>query len=101
VSGQRAETRRLLRSALQAAARGWHVFPLAPGAKVPALPGDWRDLATTDPDRIRSWWTNRPYNIGVSCGPSRLVVIDLDLPRAGEPEQPTGTESLARLCRGR
>lgn len=57
MSGHRAEAERLLHSALAAAARGWHVFPIAPGAKVPALRVDWRDLATTDPDRIRAWWT--------------------------------------------
>ncbi|WP_174855817.1 bifunctional DNA primase/polymerase, partial [Streptomyces rishiriensis] len=30
----------LLRAALDAAARGWHVFPLRPGTKRPALHGE-------------------------------------------------------------
>ena len=58
----------LLRSALEAASRGWHVFPCAPGTKRPALRGDWQEHATTDPARVRNWWTFRPYNIGISCG---------------------------------
>jgi hypothetical protein len=71
----------LLRAALAAAGRGWHVFPCAPGAKQPALRGNWQDLATTSVARIRAWWTQVPYNIGIACGPSGLVVIDLDLSR--------------------
>ena len=101
MNAQDAQAGRLLRSALAAAARGWHVFPVAPGAKVPALRGDWRDLATTEPARICSWWARRAYNIGISCGPSGLVVIDLDLPHAGEPAHASGAQTLASLCRER
>jgi bifunctional DNA primase/polymerase-like protein len=83
----------LLDSALAAAERGWHVFPLKPGAKVPALHGydrcprtgacvgrhvGWEQRATTDPGRIRSAWSAGPFNIGLACGPSGLVVLDLD-----------------------
>jgi len=70
----------LLRSALAAALRGWHVFPCAADGKRPALRGNWQDLATTDPGQIRDWWNRAPYNIGIACGPSGLVVIDLDMP---------------------
>jgi hypothetical protein len=59
---------------------GWYVFPCAAGGKRPALRGNWQDLATTSPDQIRDWWARAPYNIGIACGPSGLVVIDLDLP---------------------
>jgi hypothetical protein len=52
----------------------------ATGTKRPALNGDWQRHATTDPGRIRDWWTYRPYNISISCGASGLVVIDLDVP---------------------
>jgi hypothetical protein len=71
----------LLRSALAATARGWHVFPCAPGGKRPALRGNWQGLATTSADQVRDWWGRAPYNVGIACGPSGLVVIDLDLPR--------------------
>ena len=70
----------LIRAALDYAKRGWHVFPLVPGAKRPAVK-DWENRATTDPARIERCWTSGPYGIGIACGPSGLVVIDLDQPK--------------------
>ena len=77
----------LLRSALDAAMRGWHVFPCAAGGKRPALRGNWQDLATTSPDQVRDWWARAPYNIGIACGPSGLAVIDLDMPHDVEEDE--------------
>ncbi len=94
----------LLASALEAAARGWHVFPLRAGAKQPALHGydrcprtgpcttrhaGWEQRATTDPDRIRAAWgtgtsTGAGFNVGIACGPSGLVVVDLDATKPGD-----------------
>lgn len=94
----------LLRTALALAKRGWRVFPCAVGGKQPAMRGNWRALATTDPLRIRKWWTARRWNIGISCGPD-LVVLDLDVPGHGTPGPgsqagtATGADELARLCR--
>lgn len=102
LSEEQPSGRALLRSALALAARGWHVFPCVPGGKKPALRGSWQDLATANPDRVRAWWTRTPYNVGVSCGPSSLVVIDLDTPRTGPPgDSPaaeSGVDALAFLC---
>ncbi|WP_246236395.1 bifunctional DNA primase/polymerase [Actinomadura chibensis] len=73
-------------AALACAARGWHVFPLRPGDKRP-LPRftDWEAHATTDPARIRAFWGRGPaFNIAIACGPSELVVVDLDTPKPGE-----------------
>ncbi|HUN31802.1 MAG TPA: bifunctional DNA primase/polymerase [Trebonia sp.] len=94
----------LLSSALAAAGLGWHVFPCAPGSKRPALKGNWQDLATTDADRIRSWWAGQEYNIGIACGPSALVVVDLDVASGREPARRpdgpgSGMASLELLCR--
>lgn len=98
--------RDLLRAALSLAARGWHVFPAAPGGKRPALRDSWQQLATTDTARIGRWWRRIPYNIAIACGPSGLVVLDLDVPGHGKPQPaqaqgpgPGGAEELARLCR--
>ena len=97
----------LLRAALAHAERGWCVFPLRPGDKRPALRADWEGRATTDALRIRRCWEHGTYNIGIACGPSRLVVIDLDTPKpgeqppaewAGEPGIRDGADVLAALC---
>ncbi|WP_410598038.1 bifunctional DNA primase/polymerase [Amycolatopsis sp. lyj-23] len=67
-----------LAAALDAAERGWPVFPLAPRSKRPAIP-DWQQRATCDPDRIRRWWRRHPrHNVGIACGPAGLLVLDLD-----------------------
>jgi Bifunctional DNA primase/polymerase, N-terminal len=94
-----------LGSALSLAIRGWHVFPCVPGGKRPALRGNWQDLASADPDRVRDWWARGPYNIGVACGPSGLVVIDLDVPRAHHADDQDeglaaapGASMLTALC---
>ena len=86
----------LLTAALGAAGHGWHVFPVAPDAKYPALHSEercprtgsctaghhgWERRATTDPDVIRRAWSHGPYGIGLACGPSGLVVVDLDTPK--------------------
>ncbi|WP_067523171.1 bifunctional DNA primase/polymerase [Nocardia uniformis] len=70
---------RFLDAAISAAARGWHVFPLWPDSKRPAIRG-WPTAATTDIDRIQYWWTANPRcNIAVATGPSGLHVLDLDV----------------------
>jgi hypothetical protein len=51
--------------------------PLRPRSKVPAFTG-WQEQATRDPHQIRRWFSRSPYNIGISAGPSNLLVIDLD-----------------------
>ncbi len=73
----------LLDHALQLAAQGFRVFPLAPGGKIPAFSTDWKAIATTDPERVRAmWWdpvmdAEQPYNIGIATGQG-LVVLDVD-----------------------
>ena len=73
-------------AALACAARGWHVFPLRPRDKRPlARFTDWEAHATTDPARIRAFWSRGPvFNAAIACGPSGLVVVDLDTPKPGE-----------------
>jgi hypothetical protein len=53
------------------------VFPCVPRGKVPAVKA-WEQTATRDPELIRRWWRQRPFNIGAAVGRSDLIVIDLD-----------------------
>jgi len=68
------------------ARRGWPVFPLVPGRKVPrAELTQWEARATTDAERIARWWRRHPSdNVAVATGPAGLVVVDLDMPKPGQ-----------------
>ncbi|MEU0179494.1 bifunctional DNA primase/polymerase [Streptomyces massasporeus] len=107
-------TEDLMRAALTAAERGWHVFPLRPNTKRPALHGEsacprtgpctsghrkWEQRATTDPDRIRAAWAHAPFNVGIATGPSGLLVVDLDMPKANSSMvAPDGAATFGALC---
>ena len=59
----------MLEAALAYAARGWRIFPLAPGTKVPLAGTSGFKDATTDEETIRKWWTQWPNsNIGFATG---------------------------------
>ncbi len=65
-----------LNSALAYAQNGYRVFPVRAGEKRPETANGFHD-ATTDPDQIRSWWTEMPdANIGISTGV--MLVVDVD-----------------------
>jgi putative DNA primase/helicase len=65
-------------AAVRYARRGWFVFPAAPRGKTPITKRGMLD-ATTDEGLVAAWWEQWPQaNIGISCGPSRLLVVDLD-----------------------
>ncbi|MCX5438729.1 bifunctional DNA primase/polymerase [Streptomyces sp. NBC_00063] len=104
----------LISAALSAAEQGWHVFPLRPGTKRPALHGEaacprtgacegghrkWERRATTDPDRIRATWARGPFNVGIATGPSGLLVVDLDTLKPEDLKgTPDGATSFQALC---
>ncbi|MEJ8637447.1 bifunctional DNA primase/polymerase [Streptomyces sp. MS2.AVA.5] len=105
-----------LMAALTAAERGWHIFPLRPHDKRPALHGEtvcpgigdcagghrkWEDRATIDPDRIRRAWASLPFNVGIATGPSGLLVVDLDMPKRrskSSADTPCGVTTFRALC---
>jgi len=71
-------------AALTYARSGWFIIPLKPGSKSPLTPHGVYD-ATTDEQQIQRWWSAQPNaNIGLACGASGVVVIDID-PRNGAP----------------
>lgn len=76
-----------LNQALKLAEKGFHVFPLNPNSKLPAIE-DFPNVASREESRIRSWWTDpvmeieQPYNIGISttkfADNKSLCVVDVD-----------------------
>ncbi len=82
--------------ALQLAKGGWHVFPCLPqdeGVRTVKSPlilkadgGNGHHDATTDPDKVYSWWERYPNAlVGISCEKSGLLVVDPDR-HEGEPD---------------
>lgn len=70
----------LSRAAQWYASNGFHVLPLR--GKVPLTLNGVKG-ASDSPERVAAWWEESPWaNIGVACGASGIVVIDID-PRNG------------------
>ena len=73
----------LLAAAIRLAELGYPVFPCAPGKKIPLTDHGFRD-ATTDPAKIKAWWTKEPMaNIGIAT--AGLFVVDVDGTENGWP----------------
>ena len=69
----------LIDHAIQYAERGFAVFPLQPGTKIPFAGTRGHQEATTNIDCIQDWWSHVPdANIGIAT--TGLVVIDIDRP---------------------
>ena len=69
--------------ALAWAARGFRVFPILPGNKVPPKDMQWKVEATTDAEKIRAWWAFRAdYNYAVAGGDG-LMIVDVDANKNG------------------
>lgn len=91
------DDRPIVESALQLAERGFNVFPLVQFSKVPAM-GDFGNIATTDPVKIRKWWSRNPnFNIGIFTGRfngGKEALIGIDVDNKGKKK---GDEVLAEL----
>lgn len=76
-----------LEQALELARRGFFIFPLIQGSKLPAIEG-WQKKASRNEERIRKWWVDpvleldQDWNIGVFTGAygenEALIVVDID-----------------------
>ncbi len=91
--GERKTTTMLL-EALRYASLGYPVFPCVPGGKAPLTRHGCLN-ATTDAERIRTWWSTRPdANIGMST--EGLLVVDVDGVDNPWPDAPEQERDLAR-----
>lgn len=66
-------------AALDYAARGWRVLPLAQRAKRPVTTNGVLD-ATTNEIWIADWWSQREWNVGIATGAPGPDVVDIDRP---------------------
>ena len=58
---------------------GLYVFPIVPLQKKPPLIKDQYNNSSKDPEQITAWWSSTPNaNIGLDCGKSGIVAIDVD-----------------------
>jgi|SRR5579872_1525582 len=86
----------LVKAATWYAKRGYFVFP-ANREKKPLIYA-WPKEATTDGGKISEWWTKWPEAcIGVACGPSRLLFLDLDTYAVGGKDAATILKSHLHL----
>jgi hypothetical protein len=110
-------------AAVAATERGWSIFPLRAGDKVPALHGERRCPGTGDcqdghrtpehravshlTDRDRKLWAARGWNVAIAAGPSGLLVVDLDVPKPDDKPRPAawnlpgigdGLDVFAAVC---
>jgi hypothetical protein len=89
----------VLSHALDYAARGLRVIPIAPGEKFPKGIKAWETVGTTDPDQIRAWWTgpHAGWGVGILGGRTRsgrqIFILDQD---EHSPEA-SGADTLADL----
>jgi hypothetical protein len=60
-----------------AEAWGWYVFPIPPNSKR-AWEG-WPEASTNDAEYLETSWPDDDANIGLHCGPSNLLVLDIDV----------------------
>jgi hypothetical protein len=72
------------KAALKYASYGWAVFPLVPHEHRPLIK-DYYSASSTDTAQIETWWGAYPQaNIGLDCGKSGIVTIDVDPKNGGD-----------------
>jgi hypothetical protein len=77
----------LARAAAELAELGYYVFPLVPRTKRPITETGFK-AATRDARQIADWWRRSPAaNIGIACGASAIVVLDIDTKAGAEPRE--------------
>lgn len=70
---------KLHQAARDYASKGWPVFPLQVGSKIPLANSAGFKDATTDLAQIDAWWAEGDWNIGFEPEQAGLCVVDVDL----------------------
>jgi hypothetical protein len=74
-------------AALRYGAGGYHVFPCNPRGKTPLTRNGFKD-ASIDKRRILHAWDRVPdANVGIACGASNIVVLDIDAKAGADPRE--------------
>lgn len=56
---------------------GFYLFPVEPGGKTPLV--RWSTMSVFSLAEVTAWWEEFPEdNIGINCGESGIIVVDLD-----------------------
>ena len=80
-------------AALNYAREGYYVFPVVPNGKTPLISENLKQ-SSIDIPQITEWWKRYPFaNIGLDCGKSGLIVLDID-PRHGGDKTLKGLQIL-------
>lgn len=89
-----------LKAATQYACHGLRVIPIKPGTKHPGSILRWQEMATTDPEVVRQWWTGKHqgWGVGLVLGTqpngTHIFAVDLDRHR----EEANGPEAFKALA---
>lgn len=95
---QRTATSPYLHAALGYAAMGWSVVQGANVKEKRPLRGGDAWAGSTDQDQLLAWWTEKPSGlVGVSLGPSNLLVLDIDMHEDENGDVIDGFASFERL----
>ncbi len=71
----------LLKSAEDALARGFAIFPCLPHKKEPFskyAPNGFKNASRNPVIALKAWHDGEPANYGIACGETGLTVVDLD-----------------------
>ncbi|WP_314318713.1 bifunctional DNA primase/polymerase [Paucilactobacillus nenjiangensis] len=80
--------------ALLYASKGYALYPMNAGTKIPLANAHGFKDASTDTNQIAKWFSDTDYNVGLSIENTNLIVVDVDRNHSSGVD---GVESLKRL----
>jgi hypothetical protein len=80
-------TRTLEAAAVELAEHGYHVFPCKPAGKTPLTSNGFKAATLDEAKILRGWDVHPTANIGISCGASGIVALDIDAKHGADPRE--------------